>query len=91
MRWQEVCLAYPNQWLVIEAMQAHSEAEQRLLDKIAVVEIFPDGLTAMRSYRALHRLYPEREYYYAHTSRAELDIRERQWLGIRRGHAPVAP
>jgi hypothetical protein len=91
MRWQEICSAYPNQWLVIEALQAHSEAQHRLLDKIAVVEVCQDGAAAMRSYRTFHQLYPEREYYYAHTSRSELDIRERQWLGIRRGHAPVAP
>jgi hypothetical protein len=26
MRWKEVQAAYPDQWLVIEALQAHSEA-----------------------------------------------------------------
>jgi hypothetical protein len=83
MRWKDVCSDYLNQWLVIEAVQAHSEGENRLLDKIAVVEVCPDGAASMRSYRTLHQLYPEREYYYAHTSRSELDIRERQWLGIR--------
>lgn len=90
MRWTEVRKAYPEQWLVIEAVQAHSEADRRVLDKIAVVETCPDGAAALQSYRKLHQAFPEREYYYVHTSRAELDIRERQWLGIRRGHAPVA-
>ncbi len=91
MRWQEVREAYPNQWLIIEAVEAHSEADRRVLDKIAVIETCPDGAAAMQSYRKLHQAHPEREYYYVHTSRVELDIRERQWLGIRRGHAPVAP
>lgn len=90
MRWMEVRKAYPDQWLVIEAVQAHSEDDRRILDKIAVVEACADGAAALQSYRKLHQAYPEREYYYVHTSRAELDIRERQWLGIRRGHAPVA-
>lgn len=90
MRWQEVRAAYPDQWLVIEALEAHSEAERRILDKIAVVETCADGESAMQRYRALHKAFPEREYYFVHTRRADLDIRERQWLGIRRGYAPVA-
>jgi hypothetical protein len=90
MRWEEVREVYPDQWLVIEAVQAHSEKDHRQLDKIAVVEICSDGNTAFQSYRKLHQTYPDREYYFVHTSRAELDIHERQWLGIRRGHAPAA-
>ena len=89
MRWQEVRLAYPHQWLVIEALQAHREADQRVLDSIAVVEVCPDGSSALNSYLSLHHAMPEREYYYVHTSRAELDIRERLWLGVRGGHAPI--
>jgi hypothetical protein len=91
MLWVEVRKAYPNQWLVIEAVEAHSAADHRLLDKIAVVEVCADGTAALQSYRKLHQTHPEREYYYVHTLREELDIRERQWLGIRRGYAPVAP
>lgn len=90
MRWEKVREAYPNQWLIIEAVQAHSEADHRVLDEIAVVETCTDGAQAMQRYRKLHQMYPEREYYFIHTSRVELDIRERQWLGIRRGHAAVA-
>jgi len=91
MRWTEVRKAYPDQWLVIEALKAHSKAERRVLDKIAVVEVCADGTAALQSYRKLHQSFPEREYYFVHTRRAELDIRERQWLGIRRGYAPAAP
>jgi hypothetical protein len=31
--------------------------------------------------------YLEREFYFVHTSREELDIVERQWLGIRKNNA----
>jgi hypothetical protein len=48
------------------------------------VEVCPDGKAAMQRYRRLHRQYPDRELYFVHTSRPELDIIERQWLGIRR-------
>ena len=85
MQWSEVRKAYPNRWLIIEALQAHTTNEnQRILDKIAVVEQPADGQAAMHSYRHLHQQYPEREFYFVHTSREELDIRERQWLGIRK-------
>jgi len=87
MRWINIRKTYPNQWLVIEAVKAHSVKTKRLLDKIAVMETCLDGITAMQKYRRLHQQHPEREFYFVHTSREQLDIQERQWLGIRRGHA----
>ncbi len=91
MQWPEVRKAHPDQWLIIEAIQAHTTTDQhRLLDKIAVIERCLDGTAAMNSYRQFHQQYPTREFYFVHTSREELDIRERQWLGIRRGHATFA-
>ncbi|NUQ39486.1 MAG: hypothetical protein HUU23_17225 [Caldilineales bacterium] len=90
MQWSDIRNAYPNEWLIIEALQAHtSSTYQRLLDKIAVVERCVDGTAAMQAYRRLHQLYPFREFYFVHTSREQLDIHERQWLGIRREHAVV--
>jgi hypothetical protein len=58
-----------------------------LLDRIAVVEPCIDGATAMQSYQRLHREYPAREFYFVHTSREDLDIRERRWIGVRRADA----
>jgi len=89
MQWQEIRQAYPDHWLIVEALQAHTTPEsQRLLDDIAVVELCADGTEAMGAYRHLHRQYPEREFYFLHTCREELDIKERRWLGIRGIHAP---
>lgn len=90
MEWQEVRSAYPEQWLIIEALVAHTEADtHRRLDKLAVVQPCADAKAAMQNYRALHQQYPEREFYFVHTSRAELEILERQWLGIRNNNAAV--
>ena len=91
MQWFEIRDAYPNEWLIIEALQAHTTtSHQRQLDKIAVVERCSDGGSAMQSYRHLHQQYPVREFYFVHTSREELDIREQQWLGIRRNDAVIS-
>ena len=88
--WSEVRRAYPDQWLIIEALQAHTEGNHRLLDRLAVVETCADGAAAMQSYRRLHGQYPAREFYFVHTGREQLEIVERQWLGIRRGNVAHA-
>ncbi len=90
MRWSEIRQAYPHQWLIIEALRAYTEGGQRRLDHIAVIETCADGAAAMQRYRQLHRQYPRREFYFVHTDRERLDIRERHWIGIRRGNAAYA-
>ena len=86
MLWKHIKAAYPDQWVIIEALEAHTEDNQRLLDRIAVIETCADGSAALNSYRQLHQQYPLREFYYVHTSRNKLDILERQWTGIRQSH-----
>jgi len=64
MQWSEVRQAYPDQWLVIEALEAHTAQNQRRLDRLAVVELCADGQAALQSYRRLHQQYPQREFYF---------------------------
>ena len=79
MLWAEIRQAYPNQWLIIEALEAHTTPDkQRDLDRLtgltrALTERCPER------YRYRHAI-PLREFYFVHTSRAELDIRERAML-----------
>jgi len=87
MRWIEIREQYPEQWLVIEALEARTESERRELEQMAVVKVCPDGADAYQQYRQLHRQYPLREFYFVNTAREELDIRERHWLGLRRNYA----
>ncbi len=90
MLWSDIRKAYQNQWLIIEALEAHTGPDsRRLLDRLAVIELCSDGNTAFQRYRSLHRQYPARELYFVNTSRDELDIRERQWLGIRSNYATI--
>lgn len=90
MQWQDIRLNYPNQWLIVEALSAHTEKNaQRYLEQLAVIEPCANAKTAMQQYRTLHGLYPEREFYFVHTSREQLNIIERQWLGIRKNHAII--
>jgi hypothetical protein len=91
MNWSEVRTVYPEQWLVVEALEAHTtEDSYRVPDRLAVIEACPDGATAMKRYRQIHQDFPQREFYFIHTSREELAVLERLWLGVRRGNAAVA-
>jgi hypothetical protein len=83
MKWQEIRTHYPEQWLLVEAIKAHSLDNKRILDQLAVVGAFPDSVSAMKGYAQFHHEAPERELYVFHSSRDALDITERQWLGIR--------
>ncbi len=87
MIWSEIREAYPRQWLIVEALEAHTTVEnRRMLDRLAVIDTCTDGSAAMQRYRELHRQYPLREFYFIHTDREEVEIYEQQWVGIRRGH-----
>lgn len=84
MQWSDIKKTYPNQWLVVEALDAYtSDNKTRHINNLAVVELCSDSLSALKTYRHLHQQHPDKEYYYIHTSRSELKVHERQWVGIR--------
>ncbi len=84
MIWTDIRKAYSDQWLIVEALEAHTTPDmQRHLDRMAVIETCLDGASAMKTYRRLHRQYPLREFYFIHTCHEVLNIRERRWAGIR--------
>ena len=83
MTWTDIRRHYPHQWLLIEALLAHSKAGTRFLDELAVIDAFADGETALRAYLKLHRDAPLRELYVVHSDREELEITERSLLGLR--------
>jgi hypothetical protein len=84
MTWEDIKKAHPGQWLIIEAIEAHTEADRRILDNITVVDTFyEDNNKALLEYVKLHRKHREREMYVVHTSRRELDITETKWIGVR--------
>lgn len=83
MTWTEIRDRYPSQWLLVEAIKAYSEAGKRILEDLAVINTFPDSVTAMKGYQELRHEAPQRELLVLHTDRQHLDITERRWLGIR--------
>lgn len=85
MKWEEVCQAFPDQWVLIEAIQAYTNDEsERILEEVAPLNKFSKSPEAMRAYQELHRENPSRELYVLHTSRKNPNIIEKQWVGVRR-------
>ncbi|OQY57134.1 MAG: hypothetical protein DRR08_05560 [Candidatus Parabeggiatoa sp. nov. 2] len=69
MNWIEIKEKYPEQWLLVEADKAHTTpSKRRHLDRISVLEQCSDGSSAFKSYREILNVFPDREYYYVHTS-----------------------
>lgn len=85
MEWQDIRRQYPSQWLLVEAVQAHTEEDRRIVSDLAVLRTCQDAANAMDGYLELHRKQPERELYVLHTDREDLEIQERRWLGVRAG------
>ena len=82
MRWQEIQKRFPNEWVVLEVIKAHSEDGHRYIEEVVVVDRFENSLDAMDRYEKLRKEQPQREYCFFHTSRPNLVARER-YMGIR--------
>ncbi len=83
MQWQEIRTHYPNQSLLVEALEGRTDGRARLFDDLAVIDTFADSESALVRYREFHRTAPARELLVAHTSRENLDVTVGQWLGVR--------
>lgn len=85
MKWEEVCHAFPEQWVLIEAVQAYTnEKRERILEEVTPLKKFSTSPDAMKAYQELHRGNPIRELYVLHTNRRNPNIMEKKWAGVRR-------
>ncbi len=46
MKWNEIRQIYPSQWLLVEALTAHSEEGRRFVEDLAVIDTFADSTAA---------------------------------------------
>lgn len=85
MKWEDVRQAFPNQWVLIEAIQAYTNDEsERVLEEISLLKKFPTSKEVMDAYQKIHQEHPRKELYVLHTSRKEPNIIEKKWVGVRR-------
>lgn len=75
MDWQEIRRRHPHRWLVVEALEAHTDGAKRIIDSLEIAYVAEaDWAEAWARYKAIHQANPSREYYVLHTDRSELDI-----------------
>jgi hypothetical protein len=75
MTWQELRTLYPNRWVLVEALEAATHGNQRIISMLQFVDDFGDSWhNAWAHYKMLHHTDRQREYYILHTSKETLDI-----------------
>lgn len=75
MDWQMVREKYPHRWVVIEAIEAITHGETRIIKQMEVIEAFEnDWKPAWECYKRIHHLDKKREYYMLHTKREDLEV-----------------
>lgn len=83
MNWKSIRDHYPDKWVLLEAIEAYSDNGKRIVNEGSVVNFYSDSKEALDEYKDLHKHSPTRELYVVHTSKIDLEIIERKWLGIR--------
>lgn len=84
LKWAEARENYPDKWLLFEALDAYSSNGKRIVNEIAIINIFDDGRDALNRYSEKHKKDKSKEMYVYHTKNEELDIEERNWIGVRK-------
>jgi hypothetical protein len=75
MKWDEVRKCFPSQWVIIEAINAITKENRRIIEEVSVVDVFlNDSKNAMKKYLLLHKKNRMRELYVIHTSCNHLNI-----------------
>lgn len=84
MKWEEVRKVYPNKWILLEAIEAHSKENKRIVEEFSVINVFDNGKEALKEYAEKHKKDKSREMYVYHTKNGNLTIEERNWIGVRK-------
>lgn len=85
MKWEDVRQAFPDKWVLIEAVTAFTnEDSERILVDIVPLKKFSNSPEAMKVYQELHRENPTREFYVLHTNRDKPNIIEKKCVGVRK-------
>lgn len=74
MTWDEIRQQYRHSWVIVEALNAHTQAGQRIVQNLRIIQAFGDWFTAWEYYKQAHHADKNREYYVVHTDREILDI-----------------
>jgi hypothetical protein len=81
MIWQEMRELCPEQWVLIEAIEAYTEGDHRICQNLSLIGRFNTELEGWTEYSRLHKEYPKRELFVLHTRRTKLEVKIRYRFG----------
>lgn len=74
MNWEQIRQQHPNKWVVVEAIDAQSINNQRVINDLVVIGVYDRWERAWEAYKQVHHADKWREYYCLSTERKNLDI-----------------
>ena len=74
MSWDEIRTGYVDRWLLVEALEAHTDGSQRVISSLTVIGEYADYYAGWDEFKRLHAADKWREYYVLHTARPRLEI-----------------
>lgn len=83
MKWSEARAQFPNRWVLVEAISAHSSNNIRKIEELSVINDYAETKHAWDAYKKYHYSEPSREYYIFHTVNENIEVQEQEFIGIR--------
>lgn len=83
MKWPTIREQYPNNWVLVEALNAMSLSDKRIIEEMSVISNFPDSRQAWKDYKSKHLTNPERELYIFFTGNESIEVHEQSFMGYR--------
>ncbi len=83
MKWPTIREHYPEKWVLVEAIEASSVSNHRIIEEMSVMSEFPDSRQAWSEYKKFHLAEPQREYYIFFTGNEFIEVIEQPFLGFR--------
>lgn len=83
MTWEQIREKYPNQWVLMEALNAHTEGDRRVFEQLSVLDACTANSDVFPRYKALKQQFPQKEIIFYHASRPRMDVEVRYWAGAR--------
>lgn len=84
MKWNDVRKLYKDKWILFEAIEVYSKDGMRIVEDMAVINVYENRNDALKEYAERHKKEKSRELYVYNTSNEELTIEERTWIGVRK-------
>ena len=83
VKWSQVRGQYPNQIVLVEALETSSNNKILTIEEMSVLSDYTDSSDAWQDYKRIHRNKPEKEIYLFHTSKEKAEVIEQFFVGIR--------